>query len=300
MPSKTSLRLVAATAAACALIPAVGASAAQLGATAPDGSPMICADTGFTLFGLGDAYRAPAAGVITSMHSGQFGPFGTAVKFRVFRETVNGTAGVATAATTTGIDKRAGVNTRIPVEEGDRLGISKGPGAFPVACAFASPDKAEGIVSLPGDIADGVPFTSQSAFGARPNVAATLEPDADADGFGDESQDGCPVDGATQGACPPPPPPAAPAAPAEETPVAPADGPAPTPAAAAAPAATTIAGQAGCRLPRLRGLTVKKARRKLRAAHCASPRVKRARDARGRLTVRRATKAGTRIKLVVA
>ena len=33
-------------------------------------------------------------------------------------------------------------------------------------------------------------------------VNASLEPDADGDGFGDETQDGCPADPATSGACP--------------------------------------------------------------------------------------------------
>ncbi len=37
----------------------------------------------------------------------------------------------------------------------------------------------------------------------RLNVSATVEPDADGDGFGDETQDSCPSDASTQGACPP-------------------------------------------------------------------------------------------------
>ena len=36
------------------------------------------------------------------------------------------------------------------------------------------------------------------------SVAATLEPDADADGFGDETQDLCPTDATRQGDCTPP------------------------------------------------------------------------------------------------
>jgi hypothetical protein len=41
-------------------------------------------------------------------------------------------------------------------------------------------------------------------------VAASIEPDADGDGFGDETQDACPSQAGTQGQCvsnPPPPPP---------------------------------------------------------------------------------------------
>ena len=36
----------------------------------------------------------------------------------------------------------------------------------------------------------------------EPLVSATVEPDADGDGFGDESEDACPSSAATQGACP--------------------------------------------------------------------------------------------------
>jgi phage baseplate assembly protein gpV len=39
-------------------------------------------------------------------------------------------------------------------------------------------------------------------------VSASVEPDADSDGFGDETQDKCPTNSSTQGPCPPPPPPA--------------------------------------------------------------------------------------------
>ena len=40
---------------------------------------------------------------------------------------------------------------------------------------------------------------------------ADVEPDADHDGFGDETQDKCPTDASTQDSCPPPPPVAGPA-----------------------------------------------------------------------------------------
>ena len=39
---------------------------------------------------------------------------------------------------------------------------------------------------------------------------ADLEPDADGDGYGDETQDGCPTEVSTQGECAPPPLPAMP------------------------------------------------------------------------------------------
>lgn len=44
-----------------------------------------------------------------------------------------------------------------------------------------------------------------SLLNTRLNVAATVEPDADGDLFGDETQDGCPMNAAVQTACPAPP-----------------------------------------------------------------------------------------------
>ncbi len=53
-------------------------------------------------------------------------------------------------------------------------------------------------------MAPGGPFSSfpNSAY----NLSAKLEPDADGDGFGDETQDQCPTDAATQDQCASPPP----------------------------------------------------------------------------------------------
>jgi hypothetical protein len=43
--------------------------------------------------------------------------------------------------------------------------------------------------------------TATGPFAARVAVAATVENDADGDGFGDKSQDGCPTQAATHDAC---------------------------------------------------------------------------------------------------
>jgi hypothetical protein len=55
-----------------------------------------------------------------------------------------------------------------------------------------------------GDVPVGATQTATGPFpNYRVNVAATIEPDADEDGFGDETQDQCPTDASTQGPCPP-------------------------------------------------------------------------------------------------
>jgi hypothetical protein len=55
-----------------------------------------------------------------------------------------------------------------------------------------------------GDVAVGETRTATGPFpNYRVNVSATIEPDADRDGYGDETQDRCPTDPSTQGPCPP-------------------------------------------------------------------------------------------------
>ncbi len=298
MPRSTLL--LATSAAALALLPATAPAAQQIGQVAPDGAPTICTFNTMTTIGNSDAYEAPAAGVITSMRTGEFGPLGTTVKFRAFRETIVGTVALGTAATKTGADKKAAALTRIPVAQGDRIGISKPAGAFSVACVTSTGDSSQSALTAPVDPADGAPFTNTTTVAkARANVAATLEPDADKDGFGDETQDACPTDIATHGACPAPDAPAPVVEPATEQPASqPADAQ-PATTTPVTPATTTTAA-AACKPPKLRGLTVRRAKRKLRAAHCVTGSVRKARDARGKLTVRKATRKGARrVNLVV-
>ena len=57
--------------------------------------------------------------------------------------------------------------------------------------------------SATGNPSDNVPtgyFGFDTAF--RVNAQAVVEPDADHDGFGDNTQDQCPSNGTTQGPCP--------------------------------------------------------------------------------------------------
>jgi hypothetical protein len=65
----------------------------------------------------------------------------------------------------------------------------------------------DNVLELSG--ADPAPGETRSAVGAPDpvtllNVSAVLEPDADGDGFGDETQDQCPTNATTQGPCPTP------------------------------------------------------------------------------------------------
>ena len=87
---------------------------------------------------------------------------------------------------------------QLPVSTGDLLGtygssITRG-------CTTASPDDTIGVVagsSAPGTTAIYSPVTSIAI-----PLVATVEPDVDGDGFGDVSQDLCPLSARTQAACP--------------------------------------------------------------------------------------------------
>jgi hypothetical protein len=91
-------------------------------------------------------------------------------------------------------------NTRIPVHAGDRLGLGA-PANSPLLFCIAP-----GVENLLG-IFPSVPSGSSAKFEpieaeARVPVSAVVEPDADNDGYGDETQDGCPQVAAVQSACP--------------------------------------------------------------------------------------------------
>jgi hypothetical protein len=93
--------------------------------------------------------------------------------------------------------------TRISVDPGDRLGLrtveaNTGCGIpdFPSTTGIGSETNAPD--PNPGDMR-----TLNPRNGFRLDVAAVLEPDADADGFGDETQDLCPGQAGPESGCPP-------------------------------------------------------------------------------------------------
>jgi hypothetical protein len=92
-------------------------------------------------------------------------------------------------------------NSRVPVLAGDVIGIWPKNGG---ACA-ATPGDGYGV-SFTSSGPDDAPVGSTPDFISQPgiqvDVAAILEPDSDADGYGDETQDDCPTDPSTHGACP--------------------------------------------------------------------------------------------------
>src|SRR5262249_21180657 len=94
---------------------------------------------------------------------------------------------------------------RLPIAPGDKIGFAASTG---IGCSTNTGDPGdsyqETINPTPVDPASSVAWGAPNTS-ARANVEATVEPDADGDGYGDETQDQCPTDASTQGACPPAP-----------------------------------------------------------------------------------------------
>ncbi|HST68138.1 MAG TPA: hypothetical protein VLI94_00595 [Solirubrobacterales bacterium] len=95
-------------------------------------------------------------------------------------------------------------STRIPVRAGDLLGTfgSAGGEAITIYCETASAGDRMGV------IIGNPPLGSTAASVEEVNelqvpITVSVEPDADNDGFGDETQDACPQSATTQAACPP-------------------------------------------------------------------------------------------------
>jgi len=99
--------------------------------------------------------------------------------------------------TGSGSDTAQSFDTRLPVKAEDYIGITLVAGSS--IGNFSGPG--DQIFEVPGDLnLAKVDSTTPENF--EPLVSATVEPDADGDGFGDESEDACPSSAATQGACP--------------------------------------------------------------------------------------------------
>ena len=197
-----------ATASALVLVTAPTAGAATIIGQAPPtaGNPGNCsvminnsslAQRSTSNVGGGPGYTIPSAGVITEWRHFANGTAGQTLRLRVFRA---GSFGILTAvAESEGeVLTPSVVNTfptRIRVEGGELIGVLTGPaGMGGSSCVYIGGGLAAmDQVAYGGDNFAppvGEPATYPSNLNNfRLNVAAVLEPDADNDGFGDETQD---------------------------------------------------------------------------------------------------------------
>lgn len=87
---------------------------------------------------------------------------------------------------------------RIPVQAGDVLGQYQATDGH---CSSGTPGFSYVYVDVDQPFGTNATFTGPVTNTELP-LAATLEPDSDRDGFGDETQDQCPTNASTQGPCP--------------------------------------------------------------------------------------------------
>jgi hypothetical protein len=162
---------------------------------------------------------APTSGVITKWTSSigvlPEGKTSEPETFKVFRPNR-----ATTTALVVGSDAQTlitGLNTfpvRIPVQAGDLIGLSPNGEDGIVFCEEHAVKSSLGAFEVAAPTGAIIGFT-ELMEPLRMPVTATVEPDADGDGYGDETQDQCPTDASTHEACPapkaaptPPPPPA--------------------------------------------------------------------------------------------
>jgi hypothetical protein len=131
---------------------------------------------------------------------------------------IRGNLGV-TGGPTQSLFLPAGTHTfpvRLPVSVGDRIGIdgsvtcSSPPPGSGLPLVYYNPNPGIGVVDYwspqlgDGETRDPGQLGGVNSFELLVN--ADIEADGDHDGYGDETQDGCPTDGSIQGACASPPP----------------------------------------------------------------------------------------------
>jgi hypothetical protein len=206
---KYTAALVSTAAAALLLATAAPALASTpVGAVFAPSSPCGGGFTGLqTGTGSAASYAVPVAGVITSW-SFQAGASPPRLKLKLGRRLSGNDYGII-GESSLQLPAPNTVNTfatRIPVRAGDLLGAYL---ASSGACGYAPfggrPGDATNVVGyVIGDVGAGGSATFTSVGNLLLDLSARVEPDADLDGFGDETEDSCFTDPSTHGACLPP------------------------------------------------------------------------------------------------
>ena len=197
--------LAAGVALALALaVPTSASAAIKLGSTFTAISSCVYDNTYVQASSAGNPYAAPSDGVITSWahHAGASPP---SLRFKVVRPL--GGASFALVGESDSTAQTAFVlnefPTRIPVHSGDIVGLYFG-GIASYNCLTYTGLIGDVLWYVLGDVQSGN-TTFEASGNFKLDVSAQFEFDADRDGFGDETQDQCPTDASTQGACPSPP-----------------------------------------------------------------------------------------------
>jgi hypothetical protein len=152
--------------------------------------------------GGGTSYSVPSPGVITSFTTISTGGF----RGLVFRVSAPGhftIVGMSPLTLGTSLSAPTTVPVRIAVQLGDRIGMDLPAGG--TGCITLTGDPADTVGYSNGfDVTTSTDFAPAMTQPGRFNISAVVEPDADGDGYGDVSQDGCPALATLQTPCPTP------------------------------------------------------------------------------------------------
>jgi hypothetical protein len=158
----------------------------------------------FEIAGAGNSLppAAPIAGVITKWKVNVIPvPVSIPQTLKVLRpSTTVKTVQVVGEASGTALGGPNSFDTRISVQAGDRLGLFEGSSFGALTCELPGASVIGGFEGGPG-VGATVPFAEIPAE-LRIPVSAVIEPDADGDGYGDETQDKCPQLASAQTECP--------------------------------------------------------------------------------------------------
>ncbi len=186
-----------------AAVPAIGQAGpgtAVCSATAPAAVVLSAEGAG------GPSYVAPVNGVITSFSHQANGKAGQ-VRALVLSDVPASGVKVITARSAkvaVAVNKMNTFGAQLPIKAGQRLGLWYSTNLM--ACLTVGLAGDASVTSAPFDADVTATFAPNGAFvgSYRPNIAATFEPDADGDGFGDLTQDACPRSALTTAVCPVP------------------------------------------------------------------------------------------------
>jgi hypothetical protein len=148
------------------------------------------------------AYTVPDDGVITSWSFTVGAASPTTVAFRLGRSSAAPSGfEIVGAGPRVPVFGQSVVNEplRVPARRGDRLGLYVGSPTSGTAACVRTVTGYSAVFGV-GDVTSG-PLAGSLQSDLQVDVAATLEPDADHDGYGDLSQDLCSYDPSTQKAC---------------------------------------------------------------------------------------------------
>jgi hypothetical protein len=144
---------------------------------------------------------APVDGVITQWRLTNGGSEVTAQILKVLRPTADPKAFrvVAESAFAAAVPGPNTFDARLPVQAGDKFGLYGLKGA--IACAFGTGADKLGFTSGNSTIGTTLTASVEHASEQIP-VSVVIEPDADHDGYGDETQDNCPLNPTAHAECP--------------------------------------------------------------------------------------------------